>query len=100
MKRILSVSAIVVFAMSAQPAWAQLPGKLKSALGKADDAADKAKKAKATIDSFVFTDAERKDLGEQVSAKLRERYGVVQDKAVHKYVTLVGTTVAEASTKP
>ena len=25
-----------------------------------------------------------------ISAKLREKYGVVQDKAVHKYVTLVG----------
>ncbi len=86
--------------LTAAPAAAQLPGKLKSAIGKADDAADKAKKAKETIGSLVFTDAEKHDLGQQVSDKLRERYGVVQDKAVHKYVTLVGTVLAQASSKP
>ena len=35
-----------------------------------------------------------------VSAKIRERFGVVQDPAVHKYVTLVGTTLAQASDRP
>ena len=32
-----------------------------------------------------------------VSQKVRERYGVVQDAAVHRYVTLVGEAVAQAT---
>jgi predicted Zn-dependent protease len=39
-------------------------------------------------------------LGTEVSAKVRERYGVVQDAAVHKYVTLVGTVLAEQTSRP
>jgi predicted Zn-dependent protease len=35
-----------------------------------------------------------------VSDQLRLRFGVVQDKAVHKYVSLVGTVLAKASTRP
>lgn len=101
MKRFLSVGAILMFAATtAAPAWAQLPGKLKSALGKADDAADKAKKLKELYDSLVFIDAEEQQLGEQVSEQLRTRYGVVQDKAVHKYVSLVGAVLAQASSRP
>ena len=38
-------------------------------------------------------------MGQDISAKLRERFGVVQDRAVHKYVTLVGTAVASMSDK-
>lgn len=84
----------------AAPAFAQLPGKLKQLAGKADDAADQAKKVKALYDSLVFTDAEEQQLGAQVSEQLRERYGVVQDKAVHKYVAMVGTLLAQASSRP
>ena len=32
--------------------------------------------------------------------KLRDKYGVVQDKAVTKYVTLVGTVLAQSSSRP
>jgi hypothetical protein len=39
-------------------------------------------------------------LGSDISAKLREKYGVVQDRAVHKYVTLVGSVLASASSRP
>ena len=39
-------------------------------------------------------------LGEAVSEKVRARYGVVQDAAVHKYVSLVGTVLAQASSRP
>lgn len=85
---------------SVTPAYAQLPGKLKQLAGKADDAADQAKKVKALYDSLVFTDAEEQQLGADVSAQLRERYGVVQDKAVHKYVSLVGTVLSQASSRP
>lgn len=47
-----------------------------------------------------MTDAEEQQLGEGVSQKIRTRYGVVQDPAVHKYVTLVGTVLALGSSRP
>ena len=66
-------------------------------LGKLKGIADKAAK---TYDDFNFTDEEEQQLGSEISAKLRERYGVVQDRAVHKYVTLIGSVLAGASTRP
>ena len=47
-----------------------------------------------------MTDAEEQKLGEAVSERIRTRYGVVQDPAVHKYVALVGAVLAQASTRP
>src|ERR671911_488501 len=47
-----------------------------------------------------MTDEDEQRLGEAVSERIRVRYGVVQDAAVHKYVTLVGTVVAQASSRP
>jgi predicted Zn-dependent protease len=47
-----------------------------------------------------MTDAEEQQLGAAVSEKVRTRYGVVQDANVHRYVTLVGTALSQASTKP
>jgi beta-barrel assembly-enhancing protease len=38
-------------------------------------------------------------LGEDISSRIRARYGVVQDAAVHKYVSLVGTVVARKSAR-
>ena len=58
-----------------------------------------AKRAKQ-INDFRWTDEEKATLGAQVSELVRKRYGVVQDQAVHKYVALVGRTVAEKSAKP
>lgn len=55
--------------------------------------------AKSAADA-VITDEEEAKIGADVSAKLREKYGVVQDTAVHKYVSLVGTTLAHASSRP
>src|SRR6185312_47668 len=43
---------------------------------------------------------EERKIGEDVSAKIRARFGVVQDAAVHKYVTLVGLSVARESERP
>jgi predicted Zn-dependent protease len=77
---------------AARPAAAQLGG-----FGKA---LDKAAKAKQQIDDLTFSDQEEQQLGSEISAKLRDKYGVVQDKAVHKYVTLVGTVLAQQSTRP
>ncbi len=47
-----------------------------------------------------MTDEDEQKLGEAVSERIRARYGVVQDAAIHKYVTLVGGVLAQASTRP
>ena len=47
-----------------------------------------------------MTDGEEQKLGEAVSENIRARYGVVQDPAIHKYVTLVGSVLAQASSRP
>ena len=81
---VLSLSLVV-----AQPAMAQLGGLLSQG----------AKRVKQ-VNDFRWTDEEKAALGAQVSELVRKRYGVVQNAAVHKYVTLVGRTVTEKSTKP
>ena len=52
------------------------------------------------VRDIQMTDEEETRLGEAVSERIRQRYGVVQDPAVHKYVTLVGGVLAQASTRP
>jgi predicted Zn-dependent protease len=63
-------------------------GKIGGAVKKANEVRD-----------LQMTDAEEQQLGQAVSEKIRERYGVVQDAAVHRYVALVGTSLAQASTR-
>ena len=58
------------------------------------------KKATDAIDEMVITDAEEQQIGADISAMLRDKYGVVQDAAVHKYVTLVGSVLSSQSTRP
>ena len=82
-----------VFAIgTASPAHAQLGG----ILNKANKAVD----AKNKIDSLTFSDEEEKQLGDQVSLKLRNRFGVYQNEPVTKYVTLVGNVIAAESSRP
>ena len=57
------------------------------------------KRAKQVRD-IQMTDEEETKLGEAVSERIRQRYGVVQDEAIHKYVSLVGRVLAQASTRP
>ena len=90
----LVLSAAFVVA-AAPPAHAQLGG-----LGKVGKIADKAADTKKKVDAFTFSAEEERQIGEQVSAKLRERFGVYQNADVAKYVTLVGTVIAQASEKP
>jgi predicted Zn-dependent protease len=52
------------------------------------------------VRDIQMTDEEEQKLGEAVSEKIRERYGVVQDPAIHKYVTLVGHVLAQSSSRP
>ncbi len=85
------LSALFVLSTAA-PARAQLGSILK----KANQAAD----AKQKLDDLTFTDAEERQIGEQVSLKLRTRFGVYQNEPVTKYVSLVGGVLAQASSKP
>lgn len=78
--------------LTAAPAYAQIGGALGK-LNKAKDTADKAKGLK-------LSDADERKIGEQVSAELCNTFGVYQDAAVTKYVSLVGNVLAQASSRP
>ena len=95
MKAAVFVLAAMFVVSTAAPAQAQLGG-----LGKLKKAADKAVDTKEKVDAMTFTDEEEKQLGEQVSQKLRDRFGVLQSEPVTKYVTLVGKVIAASSTRP
>ena len=84
-----TIFAMLVVTLAASPAHAQLGSLMK----KADSLAK-------AYDDWNFTDAEEHELGGEISTKLRDKYGVVQDKAVHKYVTLVGSVLAQQSSRP
>jgi beta-barrel assembly-enhancing protease len=79
---VIAALAVIVFAV---PSYAQLGG-LTGAVKRAEQ-----------FRELQITEAEERELGSLVSQKVRERYGVVQDAAVHRYVTLVGEAVAQAT---
>ncbi|MEP6783321.1 MAG: M48 family metalloprotease [Acidobacteriota bacterium] len=70
----------------------QIPGGITKGMSIAKKAND--------VRNLQITDAEEQTLGKQVSEKIRRRYGVVQDPAVHRYVSLVGLALAQGSTRP
>lgn len=79
----------LIAALSAAPAHAQFGNVL-----------NKVQKAKEKVDELNIDDREERQLGETVSTNLREKYGVVQSEELTKYVTLVGTALAQSSTRP
>jgi predicted Zn-dependent protease len=83
---VLGIAAAAVPAAAAPAAGA---GQLGSVLKRAQQFRD-----------VQMTDDEEQKLGQAVSEKIRKRYGVVQDAAIHKYVTLVGSVLAQASSRP
>ena len=89
-----TVLALTLLAFST-PAFAQLGG-----LGGAVRRAQQVQDTKKKIDDLTFTDEEEQTIGADVSTKVRQRFGVVQDPAIHKYVTLVGMTLAKSSERP
>jgi predicted Zn-dependent protease len=91
-----AAAAVVVAAGLAGPAAAgpQIPG-----LPKSKPLTDIMKRADQLSD-LVITESEEIKLGAEVSDRVRARYGVVQDAAVHRYVTLVGTLLVRKSTRP
>lgn len=92
-KSALSVSFAVIAALTigASPAFAQLGG-LSGALKKAQS-------AKKLADLKV-TEAEERQIGQNVSDMIIQEFGVYQDPNVTKYVTLVGSVLAQAGTRP
>jgi predicted Zn-dependent protease len=95
MKKTLALSVALLSLVSA-PAYAQFGGALGKRIGQAKDAKEKVQKV---IDIHV-TDAEERQIGEKVSAQLRQDFGVYQNPEVTKYVALVGTVLAQASSRP
>jgi predicted Zn-dependent protease len=81
-----------MLAAAASPAHAQLGGILNKA--------QKVQESKQKFDDLNITEAEEIRIGQDVSLKVRQRFGVVQDPAIHKYVTLVGTAIAEQTERP
>ena len=55
---------------------------------------------RSKYDDLNITDAEERQLGEQVSPSLARKYGVYQDKDVTKYVSLLGGVLAQQSSRP
>lgn len=86
--------ALVIFTLGA--ALATAPIASAEQLGKLGGALKRAQQLK----DVEMTEAEEAQLGAEVSQRIRARYGVVQDQAVHRYVTLVGTALAQTSAKP
>ena len=95
MKATAIVLAAAFVAGTASPSTAQLGG-----LGKLKSIGDKAVDTKNKLDDLNFSEDEERQLGEGVSLQLRTRFGVMQDEKVTKYVTLVGTLLAQASSRP
>jgi predicted Zn-dependent protease len=89
MKRMLPVSA-ALFVLLCGPV---------TAAGEGPQLGQIVKRAQQ-IRELQITEQDEKDIGQAVSEKVRQRYGVVQDAAVHKYVTLVGTALTEVSPRP
>src|SRR5947208_6021005 len=56
-------------------------------------------KADAKLKDIEMTDDEEATIGEQISVKIRQKYGVAQDPQIHKYVNLVGTVLAKKSSR-
>ncbi len=77
--------------MAATPAYAQLEG-IGKRLGQVKDAKDK-------VSKLNMSEKDERKLGEQVSALVRKEFGVLQDAATTRYVTLVGSVLAQASTR-
>ena len=96
MKRSFVLLAILILALMearfSVPVAAEQVGGISKGLGIAKKAND--------VRELRMTDAEEQALGANVSERIRTRYGVVQDPGVHLYVALVGTVLAQGSTRP
>jgi predicted Zn-dependent protease len=88
MKKLLLVVALL---LGTAPAFAQF-----GAIGEITKRADQAQK----LSELSISEKEERELGESVSATVRTEFGVLQDAALTKYVSLVGNVLAKASNRP
>lgn len=86
-----TAAVVIALLVAAPPAHAQF-----GALGAIKKRADQAKK----VASLSISDKEERQIGEDISQRVRTEFGVVQDAALTKYVALVGTVLARASSRP
>ena len=94
---VIAIAGLCAFgAAEAHASKSEGPEQLPGGLGKGIAVAKKAN----DVRELQMTDAEEQELGKQVSAKIRARYGVVQDAGVHRYISLVGLAMAQGSTRP
>ena len=91
MRSVVTSLMVTVLAVAGAEA-RQLPGGLTKGLSIAKKAQD--------VHDLQMTDREEATLGAEVSARIRTRYGVVQDAGVHRYISLVGLALAQGSTRP
>lgn len=91
--RTLALTVAVACAFAAAPAHASA----QSSIGKIMKRVEQAKEIQ---NELRISEADERALGEDVSQKIRAEFGVLQDRDVTKYVTLVGTVMARASTRP
>jgi beta-barrel assembly-enhancing protease len=87
-----TVSIAAALLLLGAPAYAQFGG-LGGKIGKAKEIGDK-------VADLKVSEADERKIGEVVSLKVREEFGVFQNDAVTKYVALVGTVLAQASERP
>ena len=81
--------------LTAAPAYAQLGG-LGKTIRKGSEAKEKADKVR----DLIISESDERKIGEKVSDRVRVEFGVFQNQAVTKYVTLVGTLMTQASSRP
>ena len=87
MKHLVLAAVLLV---AASPAVAQF-----GQLGRVRQRAEQVKK----IADINISDRDERAIGEVVSARLVDRFGIYQDPAVTRYVTLAGTVLAQSSTR-
>jgi predicted Zn-dependent protease len=61
---------------------------------------DKINTVTAKYKDIEITDQEEARLGANISERIRAKYGVVQDPAIHKYVTLAGMVLVKKCSRP
>jgi predicted Zn-dependent protease len=90
--RILAVTVSVAMSLAAAAA----PAAAQGGLGKIMKRVEQAKEIK---NELRVSEEDERALGEDVSQRIRSEFGVFQDRDVTRYVTLVGTVLAKASSR-
>ena len=94
--RMKSLLCLVALLSVANSAAAQIPG----AITKGADVVRRAQERQRQLEQLVISEEDERKLGIGISAKLRDRFGVLQSADAHTYVTTVGLLLASASERP